>query len=66
MKKEYEIYEKSDMVILYNLEQIYKYIQNGVLPLLPPKENKQTNHVGFTFSKKQTNKLYTKWLNHEL
>jgi len=66
LKGNYKIYDKDDMIILYNLEQVYKYIQNGVLPLLPPKENEKTKHIGFTFSKKQTNFLYTKWLNHEL
>ena len=65
-KEEYKIYDTNDMVTLFNLKQIYTYIQNGVLPLIPPKVNDITKRIGFTFSKKETNLLYTKWLNHEL
>lgn len=59
----YKDYPKEDLIVLFNLEQIYFYIEQGVRPVAPPKEHAVSKRIGFTFSKKETNSLFTRWLN---
>jgi hypothetical protein len=63
--KNYIEYDKEDLIVLYNLEQIYFYIENKVRPICAPKQHPITKRVGFTFSKKETNALFTRWLNRD-
>lgn len=51
-----------DLVYIYNLEQAYFYIREGLTPLYPPKENKNTRMIYFCFDKGDSNSVYTKWL----
>ncbi|NMM65539.1 hypothetical protein HBE96_23460 [Clostridium sp. P21] len=46
---------------IYNLQQAYFYIQNGVLPLDPPAINHNTNKVYFTFNNEKTKEVYKLW-----
>jgi peptidoglycan/xylan/chitin deacetylase (PgdA/CDA1 family) len=53
---------KENLVYIYNLEQAYFYIREGLTPLYPPRENPNSKMVCFTFDKKESNPIYTKWL----
>lgn len=46
---------------IYNLEQAYFYIQNGIKPIDIPKEHYRTKKIYFTFSEEQTRDVYDKW-----
>lgn len=52
----------SNLVYIYNLKQAYFYIREGLTPLYPPKENPNSKMVYFVFDKKESNTIYTKWL----
>lgn len=52
----------SKLIYIYNLEQAYFYIREGLTPLYPPKENPNSKMVYFTFDKGESNPIYTKWL----
>lgn len=54
---------KDDLIYIYNLEQAYFYIRRNANPLYPPSINPNSKMVFFTFSKQDTNELYTIWLN---
>lgn len=54
--------KNEDLVYIYNLEQAYFYIRQGLTPLYPPKRNSNSKMVYFVFDKKQSNPIYTKWL----
>lgn len=49
-------------VFIYNLDQAYFYIRNGVNPVYIDK-HERTKNVYFQFIKDATNSLYTEWLN---
>ena len=51
-----------NLIYIYNLEQAYFYIREGLTPLYPPKENSNSKMVYFVFNKHDSNPLYTKWL----
>ena len=54
--------KNDNLIYIYNLEQSYFYIRNGVTPLYPPRENPNSHMVYFVFDKQETNPLYTEWL----
>lgn len=57
--------KNNDEVYIYNLEQAYFYIRQGLTPLYPPRENLRTHMVHFIFDKKKSNPIYTKWLSRD-
>lgn len=52
----------SELIFIYNLEQAYFYIREGLTPLYPPRENPNTKMVYFVFNKRLSNPIYSKWL----
>ena len=52
---------KNDYVYIYNLEQAYFYIREGLKPISIGTHNK-TNMYYFVFNKDKSNSIYTKWL----
>jgi len=52
----------TNLIYVYNLEQAYFYIREGLTPLYPPKENLNSHMVYFVFNKQESNPLYTIWL----
>ena len=52
----------NNLIYIYNLEQAYFYIREGLTPLYPPKENPNSKMVYFVFNKQDSNPLYTEWL----
>ena len=53
----------NNLIYIYNLEQAYFYIREGLTPLYPPRENPNSKMVFFVFNKQDSNSLYTEWLN---
>ena len=51
-----------ELIYIYNLEQAYFYIREGLTPLSLPRENPNSKMVYFCFDKKLSNPVYTKWL----
>lgn len=49
-------------VYIYNLQQAYFYIREGLTPITTDK-HKKTGMIFFVFDKKESNSIYTKWLN---
>lgn len=56
---------KDNKVYIYDYNKAYFYIQNGVLPIDPPKEHNQTHKVFFTFDYEDTKDLYNEWINRK-
>lgn len=54
----------NNLVYIYNLEQAYFYIREGLTPEIIDKHFK-TGKVFFAFNRKQSNNIYTKWLERE-
>jgi len=50
---------------IYNFEQAYFYIENGIRPCEHPRVHKGTGNIFFTFSKKETEKVYEEWINRK-
>lgn len=52
----------NDTLPIFNLEQAYFYIENGVRPVEPPREHYVSHKIYFTFNRKDTEEAYLKWL----
>ncbi len=50
---------------IYNLDQAYFYIQNGVRPIETPQKHFTTNKIFFVFDFNATQKVYEKWCNQK-
>ncbi|UBK64727.1 hypothetical protein [Clostridium perfringens] len=46
---------------IYNWQQAYFYMQNGVMPLERPAVNKVTGKIYFVFGSEETKEVYDKW-----
>ena len=53
---------KTNLIYIYNLEQAYFYIREGLTPLYPPSINPNSKMVYFVFNKQESNPIYTVWL----
>ena len=51
-------------VYIYNSEQAYYYIQQGLIPI-KVREHDRTGNICYIFDKEKSNSLYTNWLNRE-
>lgn len=51
---------------IYNLDQAYFYIQNGVIPISVPKINPSTGKVYFTFGDVETREVYSRWCTRKI
>lgn len=48
---------------IYNLNQAYFYIENGIRPIEQPQVHYKTRHIYFIFSHEETKELYKIWCN---
>lgn len=48
---------------IYNLDQAYFYIENGIRPIEPPHQHQVTHKIYFTFDNEETRGVYDKWCN---
>lgn len=53
-----------EYIYIYNFEQAYFYIENGVRPLSIDKHNK-TGNIYFKFNKETTRKVYDTWVTRD-
>lgn len=53
----------NDKAYIYNFEQAYFYIENGIRPVEHPRVHKVTGKIFFAFSKEETEDIYTRWIN---
>ncbi|EGT0683774.1 hypothetical protein [Clostridium perfringens] len=49
---------------IYNWQQAYFYMKNGVMPLERPGVNKSSGKVYFIFGAEETKEVYSKWCNN--
>lgn len=61
LKKLEDLKQNNNTIYIYNLEQAYFYIENGLRPIFVDKHNK-TNKIFYIFDKRATNSTYSKWL----
>ena len=47
--------------MIFNWQQAYFYMENGVMPIERPQIHKTTNKIFFVFDDVDTQKLYDKW-----
>ncbi|MDZ5038209.1 hypothetical protein GNF78_13355 [Clostridium perfringens] len=50
---------------IYNWQQAYFYMQNGVIPLERPGVNKSSGKVYFVFGAEETKEVYDKWCSNK-
>ena len=55
----------NDRVYIYNLEQVYFYIENGIRPYEKPRVHKTTGNIFFCFDKKKSQVVYERWINNK-
>lgn len=56
-----ELQENNNAIYIYNTEQAYFYIKQGLEPIWVDKHT-TTGKIYFVFNKKESNSIYTKWL----
>ena len=50
--------------MIFNWQQAYFYMKNGVMPLERPGVNKSSGKVYFIFGAEETKEVYSKWCNN--
>ena len=48
---------------IYNWEQAYFYMKNGVMPIERPQIHFETGNIFFVFNDESTIHVYKKWIN---
>lgn len=48
---------------IYNWQQSYFYMENGVMPIERPGINPTTEKIYFVFNNEETKEVYDKWVN---
>ena len=54
-------YDKNQ-VLVFDMELVYKYVENGIRPIGNPRVHSKTKKVFFMFDREQTQKIYDEWV----
>ncbi|MCD3254365.1 hypothetical protein [Clostridium botulinum] len=50
---------------IYNWQQAYFYMENGVMPIERPQKHFETGNIFFVFDNEETQKVYDKWCENQ-
>ena len=51
-----------DLVLVFNMELVYRYIENGIRPIGHPKVHSKSKKIFFMFDRKSTQKIYDEYI----